>query len=80
MTKIPGAEDIPYCGLHLSPTRSKMAVLGDSFLRSAYVVYDLDNKVIALAQSNNTATPSGVDSDIREITAAGGIAGAMKSN
>lgn len=27
-------------------------VLGDSFLRSAYIVYDLDNKVIAMAQTN----------------------------
>jgi Eukaryotic aspartyl protease len=34
--------------------------LGDNFLRSAYVVYDLENNEIALAQSNFEATASNV--------------------
>lgn len=33
-------------------------LLGDTFLRSAYVVYDLDNKQIALAQTKFNATAS----------------------
>lgn len=33
-------------------------LLGDTFLRSAYVVYDLDNKQIALAQTRFNATAS----------------------
>jgi hypothetical protein len=39
-------------------------ILGDTFLRSAYVVYDLDNKQISLAQTVFNAT----DSNIVEIT------------
>lgn len=35
-------------------------LLGDTFLRSAYVVYDLDSKEVALAQSNFNATSSSI--------------------
>lgn len=35
-------------------------LLGDTFLRSAYVVYDLDNKEIALAQSNVNSTSTSI--------------------
>ncbi|KAI1079614.1 aspartic peptidase domain-containing protein [Whalleya microplaca] len=35
-------------------------LLGDTFLRSAYVVYDLTNKEIALAQANLNSTKSNV--------------------
>ena len=42
--------------------------LGDTFLRSAYVVYDLDSAEIALAQTNFQA---GSDTDIREIQTGG---------
>ncbi|KAI1359102.1 aspartic peptidase domain-containing protein [Xylaria arbuscula] len=44
-------------------------LLGDTFLRSAYVVYDLDHKKIALAQANLNAT----ETSVMEITAASGI-------
>lgn len=40
------------------------ALLGDTFLRSAYVVYDLDNIEIALAQANLNST----DTNIQELT------------
>lgn len=43
---------------------SSIATLGDTFLRSAYVVYDLERKLIGLAQSRVNSTVS----DIREIT------------
>ncbi|TVY87479.1 putative aspartic-type endopeptidase, partial [Lachnellula willkommii] len=37
-------------------------ILGDTFLRSAYVVYDLENNVIAIAQTNfNSSSSSVVD-------------------
>ncbi len=39
------------------------AILGDTFLRSAYLVYDLENKRIAMAQSRNTD-----ESSIQAIT------------
>ncbi|RYC61444.1 hypothetical protein CHU98_g4771 [Xylaria longipes] len=43
---------------------SGIYLLGDTFLRSAYVVYDLTNKKIGLAQANVNAT----ESSIMEIT------------
>jgi len=35
-------------------------ILGDTFLRSAYVVYDLKNNLIALAQTNFNSTTSSI--------------------
>lgn len=40
----------------------QVAVLGDTFLRSAYVVYDLDNNEISLASTVFNATSSNVQS------------------
>jgi hypothetical protein len=37
-----------------------MVVLGDTFLRSAYVVYDLQNHEISLAATNFNATSSNI--------------------
>ena len=42
-------------------------ILGDSFLRSAYVVYHLEAKTIALANSNINAAEGTSESDIKEI-------------
>ncbi|PSN68498.1 candidapepsin-4 precursor [Corynespora cassiicola Philippines] len=50
----------PVCILGISPAGDSVAVLGDTFLRSAYVVYDLSNNEIALAQTNFNATESNV--------------------
>lgn len=46
-------------------------LFGDTFLRSAYVVYDLDNNQIALAQARFDVS----DSDIQEFTAGASIPG-----
>jgi hypothetical protein len=46
----------PICVLGVAPAGNSISVLGDTFLRSAYVVYDLDNNEISLAQSNFIAT------------------------
>ncbi|KAF3765028.1 acid protease [Cryphonectria parasitica EP155] len=40
--------------------QAEYAILGDSFLRSAYVVYDLDNLQIGLAQANLNSTSTNV--------------------
>jgi hypothetical protein len=57
----------------ISDAGSGTSVLGDTFLRSAYVVYDLANNQISLAATNFNAT----NSDIREIAAgSGGVPGA----
>ena len=51
------------CLLEIFGGHTKDAILGDNVLRSAYVVYDLDNKRIAMAQSKDTD-----DSSIEPIT------------
>jgi hypothetical protein len=45
-----------------------ITLLGDTFLRAAYVVYDLDHHQIGMAQANLNATG---DSNITELTSAG---------
>ncbi|OIW31383.1 acid protease [Coniochaeta ligniaria NRRL 30616] len=49
-------------------TSSEITLLGDTFLRSAYVVYDLDHHQIGMAQANLNATG---ETDITELTSAG---------
>ncbi|RGP69930.1 aspartic-type endopeptidase opsb [Fusarium longipes] len=46
------------CSFGIAPSTSQISILGDTFLRSAYVVFDLDNNEISLAQSNFDATGS----------------------
>lgn len=41
----------PICILGIGPSGNSISVLGDTFLRSAYVVYDLQNNQIGLAQT-----------------------------
>ncbi|ROW17444.1 hypothetical protein VPNG_00946 [Cytospora leucostoma] len=48
------------CLFGIAPAGSGTMVLGDTFLRSAYVVYDLANNEISLAQTNFNATESNV--------------------
>jgi hypothetical protein len=51
------------CVLGIAPSTSGTNVMGDTFLRSAYVVYDLANNEISLAQTIFNATTH----DIQEI-------------
>ena len=44
----------------IAPSQGTTSVLGDTFLRSAYVVYDLANNEISLAQTNFNSTSSHV--------------------
>lgn len=46
------------------------ALLGDTFLRSAYVVYDLDKNEIGLAQANLNST----DTNVQELTESSDLA------
>ncbi|KAF2462442.1 aspartic peptidase domain-containing protein [Lineolata rhizophorae] len=50
----------PVCIFGLAPSSGSTNVLGDTFLRSAYVVYDLDNNEISLAPTNFNASDSSV--------------------
>jgi Eukaryotic aspartyl protease len=53
------------CLFGIAPAGSATAVLGDTFIRSAYIVYDLSNNQISIAQTNFNATKS----NVLEITA-----------
>ncbi|KAL8684157.1 MAG: hypothetical protein Q9218_008396, partial [Villophora microphyllina] len=46
------ADGTPACSFNLRPVDTPDAILGDSFLRSAYAVFDLDEGIVAMAQSN----------------------------
>jgi hypothetical protein len=50
----------PVCILGIAPSGGSTSVLGDTFLRSAYVVYDLDQNEISLAQTNFNSTGGSV--------------------
>lgn len=63
-----------FCGLGIQPTSNTM-VLGDVFLSSAYVVFDLDHYQISLAQAKWEDTPS-EQNDIVQIPKNGNIPGA----
>jgi len=64
------------CILGIAPADGTTPVLGDTFLRSAYVVYDLQNNEIALAQTNFNATSSNVQEITNATSTSGGIPGA----
>ncbi|CAG8954012.1 hypothetical protein HYFRA_00009111 [Hymenoscyphus fraxineus] len=44
------------CIFGIAPAGSASAVMGDTFIRSAYLVYDLDNNQISIAQTKFNAT------------------------
>ncbi|KAJ5107561.1 hypothetical protein N7456_004236 [Penicillium angulare] len=46
------------CAFGIAPAGNTDAVLGDTFLRSAYVVYDLANNEISMANTNFNSTTS----------------------
>ena len=48
------------CAFGIGPSGGNTGLLGDTFLRSAYVVYDLSNNEISLAQSSFDATKTNV--------------------
>lgn len=48
------------CLFGIAPAAGGTHVLGDTFMRSAYIVYDLDNNQISLAQTRFNATSSNV--------------------
>jgi hypothetical protein len=50
----------PVCILGIGPAGDSVCVLGDTFLRSAYVVYDLENNQISLAQTQFNASQTSI--------------------
>lgn len=57
------------CILGIAQAEDSTPVLGDTFLRSAYVVYDIANNEISLAQTNFNSTTD----NILEITKSSGV-------
>jgi hypothetical protein len=73
------------CEFGMQPAQGDPILFGDTFLRSAYVVYDLDNNAISMANTNFNATGNGNVQAIPSgtagapgvsTTATGGLAGA----
>ncbi|KAF5092260.1 hypothetical protein D0Z00_004669 [Geotrichum galactomycetum] len=60
----------PVCAIGIVPGSYSFALLGDTFLRSAYVVYDLQNDQIALAQANTNTTDSNIEAIVSTIPSA----------
>lgn len=54
------SDGTPACIWGLKPAGERPNLFGDTFLRSAYVVYDLETEQIALAQTNFNTTKSNV--------------------
>lgn len=48
------------CRFGITNSTDQFSILGDTFLRSAYVVYDLDNNQIALAPAKFNATAANI--------------------
>jgi hypothetical protein len=70
-----------YCVFDILPADSDLYILGDAFLRSAYVVYNLDANEIGLAQTVFDANTSTI-LEITNSTSAGsfGIPGAVPAS
>ena len=54
------ADGTPACLFGIAPAGSSTSVLGDTFIRSAYLVYDLDSNEISIAQTNFNTTSTNV--------------------
>lgn len=71
--ELPDGEDA--CVFGIAPAGEGTSVLGDTFMRSAYVVFDLENNEISIAQTRLNSSKS----DVREIKAGkDGVPGAKK--
>lgn len=51
----------PNCAFGIAPGGSSLSILGDTFLRSAYVVYDLSNNEISMGQTVFNSTSSNIE-------------------
>lgn len=63
------------CRWGILPSGDNPNLFGDTFLRSAYVVYNIDGNQVGIAQTNFNVTKQ----DIREITAATSLPGASST-
>jgi len=61
----------PACSFGIEAAGDNPLLFGDTFLRSAYVVYDLENEQIGLAQTNFDANPN--NQNVQAFQASSGI-------
>ena len=54
------SDGTPACLFGIAPAGSTTSVMGDTFIRSAYLVYDLSNNEISIAQTNFNSTSTNV--------------------
>ena len=59
----------PVCILGIGPAGVSTPVLGDTFIRSAYIVYDIDNNEVSLAQTDFNSTVN----NVLEISKSSGV-------
>ncbi|KAN0105884.1 acid protease [Hyaloscypha variabilis] len=74
--------DLPFasaCAFGILPGDTGPFILGDTFLRSAYVVYDLSNNLIAIAQTNFNSTTSKIVDFTASETSIPNVSGAAAS-
>lgn len=69
-------DGVPACVFGIAPAGTSSSVLGDTFLRSAYVVYDTDNNEISLANAKFNVTKS----NIVEIKSKSAVPSATKAS
>lgn len=63
------------CALGINGQDQEPFILGDTFLRSAYVVFDLKNNAIAIAQTNFNSTTSSIVDFQADATAIPNVSG-----
>lgn len=78
-TQIPQLPFSSACGFGIQGAEGGLNILGDTFLRSAYVVYDLKNNEIGLAQTNFNSTSSHVVDFSADATGIPNVSGVASS-
>ncbi|KAK4153518.1 putative aspartic-type endopeptidase [Chaetomidium leptoderma] len=70
--------DPPACFLGIMPSE-KFTLLGDTFLRSAYTVFDLETDSIWMAQASNCGSSPAALNNIQDLSAVTGACGLTES-
>ncbi|ETI20900.1 hypothetical protein G647_07243 [Cladophialophora carrionii CBS 160.54] len=73
------SDGTPACALRIALAGDGDVILGDSFLRSAYVVYDLENFVVALAQAKVDDKAPDDDAAVTAIPSGTALPGATRT-
>lgn len=68
------------CAMGILPQDQEPYILGDTFLRSAYVVYDLANNVIGIGQTNFDSTTSNIVDFAADASSITSVSGAPTSS